>query len=309
LIASFYCLLLLAQVSSAEAEVRRLPPIAQAEEWQPAQQTISSPPTTEYFDAGWDEPIQLPATSLNFAWLAGGNGNAFGMVDADLHHTWLLGYSDGAPLEITPGLGYHAWSGPRGLDLPGQVYDVYLDLHWRPIERERWGLSLGLTPGFYGDFERVDGDTFQLTGWALANYRLNEQWNVLGGLAYVRQLQSNLLPIGGVVWTPNDDLRLELVVPRPRFVRRFLQDEHGSTWWFIGGQLGGGAWAVADTPDDNVLVSYSDLRLLLGIESFALNGREWSVALGYAFNREIAIDNYIVETPESTFLLQGSVAF
>jgi hypothetical protein len=255
------------------------------------------------------EEFSLPATRLTMTWLSGVAPRGFGMIDLDLNHTWLAGYDENPPLAITPGVGLHLWSGPGQLNLPARVYDAYLDFNWRPLDGERWGLSVGLTPGWYGDFQGVDGKTFQLTGWLLANRRFGTQWNALGGIAYVRQLRSHLLPVGGLVWTPTDDTRLELVIPKPRLVHRYWNDASGSAYWYVAGQLGGGAWAVADTPTQNVLVSYSDLRLLVGLESIRVNGREWNFEVGYAFARRLAIDRTAAQSVASAVVLQASVGF
>jgi len=268
--------------------------------------TPSAPPPEP---AVASESLSLPATRLTAIWLAAGGAHGFGMTDLDCNHTWLLGYDDLPPLNITPGLGMHLWSGPRDLNLPAQVYDAYVDFLWRPLDGERGGISFGFTPGLYGDFARLDGHTFQCTGWTLANYRFNSAWNVLGGVAYVRQLRSHWLPVGGIVWSPNDDTRVELLIPKPRLVRRYRSDESGSAFWYLAGQLGGGALAVADTQTSNVLVSYSDLRLLVGLESFHVRGREWNVEMGYVFSRHLAINGDQAQSPRGTTLLQASLAF
>ncbi|MGI8979377.1 MAG: hypothetical protein ACR2FY_09135 [Pirellulaceae bacterium] len=212
-------------------------------------------------------------------------------------------------MAITPGLGMHFWSGPQGLDLPPRVYDLYLDVSWRPIDHENGGFAFGVTPGIYGDFARLDGDAFQLTGWGLANFRFGPHWNVVGGVAVVRQLNSKVLPIGGVIWTPNEDTRLELMIPRPRIARRVWQQESGELWCYLAGQFGGGAWSVADTPTENVLVSYSDLRLVLGMETINTQGYELALELGYVFGRDISVNRTTVFSPDSTFLLQATIAF
>jgi hypothetical protein len=255
------------------------------------------------------ESLSLPATRITLTWLAAGGTNGFGMSNVDCNHTLLFGYGERPPLNITPGLGLHLWSGLRDLNLPARVYDAYVDFNWRPVDRDLWGLSLGVTPGLYGDFEHLSGHTFQVTGWALGNVRFSPHWNALGGLAYVRQLQSRLLPIGGLIWSPNEDTRLELVIPKPRLVRRFRDDENGTAFWYVAGQLGGGAWAIADTPTTNVLVSYSDLRVLVGIESIHVAGRDWSLETGYVFLRGLSVDGNAAHSPSDTVVLQASIAY
>jgi len=257
-----------------------------------------------------DRQAARPVNRLAMSWITAGGRHGFGNVDFDLSRTWAVSSQpEIAPPAITPGFGWHLWSGPTALDLPAQVYDLYLDLSWRFWEREGSGLAMGITPGVYGDFQRMDGDAFQLTGWILGNHRFSASWNLLGGLAYVRQLDSHLLPIGGLVWTPDENTHVEVLVPRPRFARRLLTDASREAWWYVAGQFGGGAWAVADTPTENVLVGYSDLRLLLGLQAFYVDGRELALEVGYVFNRDISVNEVSVLKPDGAFLIQAVAVF
>jgi hypothetical protein len=255
-------------------------------------------------------PLFVPPHRFTSTWLAPGGSQGFGTFDLDYNRTWYLQTgSERPPVAVTPGFGMHLWSGPRVLDLPSRVYDLYLDVSWRPIDRENGGIAFGVTPGFYGDFQNLNGTAFQLTGWGLANYRTGPHWNFVGGVAVVRQLNSKLLPIGGVIWTPNDDTRLELIFPRPRIAHRLWQQESKEVWYYLAGQFGGGAWSVADTPSKNVLVSYSDLRLMLGVEMLNTRGRDLTLEGGYVFSRDISVNHTSVLAPDPTFLLQASLAF
>jgi hypothetical protein len=78
---------------------------------------------------------------------------------------------------------------------------------------------------------------------------------------------------------------------------------------YLAGQLGGGAWAVADNPTTNLLVSYSDLRLLVGSESFYVRSAEWNVEAGYVLLRHPTVNDDAVESSRGTALVQVSVAF
>ena len=68
-------------------------------------------------------------------------------------------------------------------------------------------------------------------------------------------------------------------------------------------------WSVADTPAENVLVSYSDLRLILGVEVFNVQGRDLTLEAGYIFARDLSVNHTSVMAPDPTFLLQASMAF
>ena len=212
-------------------------------------------------------------------------------------------------MAVAPGLGLHLWSGPADLDLPPRVYDVYLDLSWRIFDRPCWGIAGGITPGFYGDFSRLDSNAFQLTGWLLGDWTLSHEWSLVGGLAYVRQLQSHLLPIGGAIWRPSDDLRLDLIFPRPRVAWHWFETPERDVWLYLAGIFGGGAWSVDGGAGSNVLVQYSDLRIALGAEIASFHGRLTTLEAGYVFSRDISVESVSLANPDSTFFLQAAMAF
>jgi hypothetical protein len=255
------------------------------------------------------EPWALPATQLTTTHIGRLNPRGLGITSLDLRHTWLLGYGDYAPLSITPGAGVHYWSGPQTLDLPPRVYDLYLDLQWQAWKSEKSAVLVGATPGLYGDLEHVDSRSFQWSGWLVGSRQLGPRWTVLGGVAYLRQLQSNWLPVGGAIWTPSELTRFELLFPRPRLARRVVKNDHWAVWSYVAGQFGGGAWAVLDAPEQNVLVGYSDLRLLGGVEAFSRGGYELRAELGYVFARELRVDSVLLEKPTDAWLAQFTVAF
>lgn len=257
----------------------------------------------------YDPPRLSAAPTFDFTWLAPGGSEGFGISDFDVHCScqWTLD-SYAEPIVVTPGAALHLWSGPQVLDLPPRVYDLYLDLSWRMITRERWGLTGGMTPGFYGDFERIDADAFQFTGWLLADVTLGEHWTALGGLAYIRQLKSNLLPIGGLVWRPHDDWRVEAVVPRPRIAHRFRSDAEREAWVYVSGAFGGGAWAI-DDGDENVLLQYSDFRLASGVEWLRSDGGSAVLEIGYVFSRDISVDDFSLLAPDGTAFVHLNLSF
>ena len=258
----------------------------------------------------WEVPqFPLPATQVFVTSIPRWSDDGFAINSIGLQHSFLFGYDDIPPLSITPGSSIHFWSGPFGLDLPPRVYDAYVDIQWQPWQSERSSITLGAAPGFYGDFEIVDRTTFQWTGWLAATHRVSDKWQLQGGVAYLRQLRSNWLPIGGAIWTPDDATRFEFIFPRPKLGRMISADDRWTRWAYLAGEFGGGAWSVADTADTNVLVGYSDLRLVGGYEAFAVTGYQWQAEIGYIFARELSVDAALLANPVDAIMAQFSFAF
>jgi len=261
-------------------------------------------------DRQWLEELPtLPSTQVTASYLPKFSETGFGIASLDLRHSFLLGYDDWQLLSITPGVTTHGWSSPAALDLPTAAYDIYLDLHGTPWRGDATTVSLGVTSGLYSDFRSLDSDALQWSGWLLASRQLSPEWTLLGGAAYVRQWRGTWLPLAGLSWTPNDRTRWELFFPRPRVAHLCRADGNWTHWVYLAGQFGGGAWSIADTPDNNVLVGYSDLRLTVGWEAFSWRGYEWRAELGYAFARDLSVNHVSVNSPRDTLFVQGSFAF
>ncbi|MFO0904092.1 MAG: hypothetical protein U0939_13905 [Pirellulales bacterium] len=207
------------------------------------------------------------------------------------------------------GGGVHSWSGQNDALLPNTLYDLDLDVSLVLWEHERGAVSVGITPGLYGDMQFVDSSTFQVTGWVNGTLDLGERWTLVGGVAVVRQLESRWLPLGGVIWRPAPEWQVDLVFPRPRIARQVAQSDDGDAWLYLAGQFGGGAWSIDDPIVGPAMIRYSDLRLLAGLNLWRASGRELSLELGYVFSREVAIDDLIVSNPTDSWIAQLSWAF
>lgn len=257
-----------------------------------------------------DVPPLWLSRQFTAAWLPLLDNDGFGTTDIDANTTIVAWYVDDEPvLLVTPGFGFHSWIGQDQLDLPPRVFDAYLDVNARWQLNDNWGLNFGVTPGAYGDFESFSSKTVQVTGWGLAVWTWSPKLSLLGGVAIVRQLESHFLPIGGVLWTPNDDTRVELYIPRPRIARRLTASEWREVWLYLAGEFGGGAWAITLPGDTSELLIYNDLRLIAGMEWLELDRLTGVVEAAYVFDREILAFGVSQARPSDTFMLRASLAF
>jgi len=265
----------------------------------------------------WDEQRRSPADrfwyarSLSTTWLPKNGADGFGTTDVPIATSFAPVWFDDLPaLLITPGFGFHFWQAPDVLELPSTVFDAYVDIAWRTPLTDRLGFGFGLTPGVYGDYRQSSPKAFQLTGWGLVDYKLTDTWTVVAGAAVVRQLDLRVLPVGGLIWTPNADTRLELLVPRSRFVRKVRSfDDGGGAWVYTAFQFGGGSWAVTLPDDTTALVTVSDLRAILGLEWFRSRSVAGVAEVGYVFARTISANGVPEFNPNDTIMLSAGATF
>ncbi len=265
----------------------------------------------------WDEQRKSAADrfwyarSLSATWLPKNGVDGFGTTDVPIATSFAPVWFDELPaLLITPGFGFHFWQAPAVLELPSTVFDAYVDIAWRTPVTERLGFGFGLTPGVYGDYRQSSPKAFQLTGWGLVDYKLTNTWTVVAGAAVVRQLDMRVLPVGGLIWTPNADNRLELLFPRSRFVRKAQSfDAGGGAWIYTAVQFGGGSWAVTLPDDTTALVTISDLRAILGLEWFRTRSVAGVAEVGYVFARTISANRVPEFNPSDTIMLSAGATF
>jgi hypothetical protein len=120
--------------------------------------------------------------------------------------------------------------------------------------------------------------------------------------------------MAGVVWTPNEDLSLELTFPRVRISERIkwwgsVAGDSVSDWLYAGFEFGGGSWGHRMPDNTDTRFEYSDYRLLLGYERRCLSGLTVALELGWMFSREIAYHCHYSYRPDDAFFLQLKTSY
>jgi hypothetical protein len=212
-------------------------------------------------------------------------------------------------VSLRPIVGLHALAGPTSTDLPGEVYDVSLEARMYLPLGDRWLTEWALAPGIYTDFDSTE-DSLRIVGRGLGYYKWSDTLRLAVGLAYLDRQDIALLPLGGVIWTPNDDWRYELLIPRPRIAHRFWSDDGRERWIYLAGELGGGSWAVERADGSPDVATYRDYRLLAGMEFKRPAGTAWLVEAGYAFSRHLEYQSTLGDyDPDPTAVVRAALTF
>jgi len=226
-----------------------------------------------------------------------------------------------SPLLITPGFGttfVDEATGAADPGLPAQLYESWLQARWLRKIGDRFGVDLAVAPGWYSDFVNDTPQALRVTGHGFGAWEYSQDLRVVAGVIYLDRYDVNLLPAGGLLWTPADDRRFELIFPRPRLAWRVAGgDDDGratrrraAQWLYLAGEFGGNQWAVRrDNGVDDVVV-YHDYRLLAGWERRPADlGVSWRFETGWVFGR--LVEYYITDTsdnrPGDTFLVRGGI--
>ncbi|MEX2357595.1 MAG: DUF6268 family outer membrane beta-barrel protein [Pirellulaceae bacterium] len=231
----------------------------------------------------------LQSLTVQSTWLAG-SGDNLGMTEVSASGT--IGFpapTRESPMLITPGYGMYFLVGPDSVSTPATLYQAYVTTLWMPQITEKLGGIFSITPGVYSDFRQTDSDAFRLSGMALGSYRWTNELQFIFGAVYLNRDDFPILPAAGVIWTPTEDHRLELTFPRPRYSQLFRYGPEFEDWWYVGGEFGGGSWAVnhPTRPGERDSLTLSDMRLVIGMENKRSGGGKSFVEIGYVFARKL----------------------
>ncbi len=251
-----------------------------------------------------------------------------GLSDIELSTTLAIPFLRNAqtPLLITPGFAAYFWQGPDSppplpppADMPAETFDAYLDLAWNPQLNDRFGGELSIRTGIYSDFRAFDEDSIRLTGRALAVMTFSPATKIKFGIWYLNLVHNKLLPVGGVVWSPNPDVRFDILFPNPKFTERLPTVGATEWWWYFSGNYGGDAWTIKRGTEPGGLAGaldqadYEDIRIALGLDFKRLAGAGLSglIEFGGSFDRHLdyATGSPSSYSPSSTIFLRGSLAY
>ncbi|TWT89995.1 hypothetical protein Mal64_03770 [Pseudobythopirellula maris] len=220
-----------------------------------------------------------------------------------------------APLLVTPGFAFNWLDGPRSAEanVPGTVYDAYLDTAWYPRINTALGAELGFRTGVWSDFSNLDSDSLRLMGRGLGVLTVSPQMDFLLGVVYLDRIRVKMLPAGGVRWRPTPEWDLYLVFPNPK-IRKRLQSVGGADWWwYLAAEYGGGSWTVERTAPAprNDRFDYNDIRFVLGFEWESASQLRGHAEVGYVFDRELVFDSNSPERfePDETIMFRLGLGF
>src|SRR5581483_10579864 len=248
------------------------------------------PPVTAPVETARKLPPIVPYSTQYIATWNSGSGDNLGIVDLDLREVLVIPKVPG--LMLTPGFATHILSGPSSTDLPAALYENWLEVRWLKKANDTWTFDLAVAPSLFTDYRNTSDGAFRIPGRAIALYTYSPELQLAAGVLYLNREDIAALPMAGLIWTPNDQFKADLIFPRPRLMIRLSGDDTYTRWFYTGGEFGGGSYGIQRTDQlpgapTNDVVTYSVLRFLFGVETKRPKGFSPRIEVGVTFHRSI----------------------
>jgi hypothetical protein len=215
------------------------------------------------------------------------------------------------PLIVTPGFNTRFLEAPDFAGIPGTVYDAYLQAMWLPQWSDHWGGIFAVNTGVYSDFNKVTDESLRVSGRALLRWDMYPdelQW--VFGIVYLNRNDVRILPAVGLIWSPEDHIRHELIFPRPRTAWRLgFEPGQWEDWFYLAGEFGGDTWLV-ERHGELDQMTMRDYRLMMGVERKRDGGGGMRAEVGYVFSRRVEFERSGYDyRPDDTVMLRLGGAF
>ena len=183
------------------------------------------------------------------------------------------------------------WFHPvTGAPVPGDIHYLSFQPGLGYIFNEQWVFSASAGPELYS-LQNVYGGDMGVAGVAVSQYEMNKNLRGILGVAFDSRGEYPVLPVGGVDWTIQPNLDLDLVMPRPTVIYR-LSDSFsvlaGGELTFVTFRSSHDLSERTGVPGyDNALGSYRNIQFGGGVKYQYLRRLSLSVQGGYSVGRQI----------------------
>jgi hypothetical protein len=169
------------------------------------------------------------------------------------------------------------WSGPRGESFPAHVDQFESDFQVSSFRPGPWNWQLGITPQINSDFYRSpNSSAYIFDSRAVLFYQASPNLRLGVGVAVWDRLHEDVIPYGGVLWTPDDVWEFRMFFPKTRITRYWGNVRGNHLWSYFSAEYESQAYQVdvyAGRPVKERLQMTNE-QLLLGVST---QHKTWTV--------------------------------
>ncbi|MGL6195554.1 MAG: hypothetical protein ACRC2T_12110 [Thermoguttaceae bacterium] len=262
----------------------------------------------------------IQSVSFGTAWSPSLNDNGLEVMEANISLTSMFPVSlpnfryrpKMTLLSVTPNFKYTNLNYKGAGYLPDSLYSGGITTGLIGIVNERWKLMLNAMPSYSGD-GKSNYRCIVCPAMIAAIWTPNVKWNVTFGVIYLDRSDIPVLPMGGVIYTPNDDWRFDLTAPQVKIARRLNAycSAKEQNWVFIGGGFSGGSWSITSVNEQSDYAMSREYLVKTGWEYSRTNFCKFTTDIAYVFGREIQFDKKTQETikPSDSLAIRLTMSF
>jgi hypothetical protein len=193
---------------------------------------------------------------------------------------------DKLPLKFSLAPQYIGIENTTEVELPSNLTGLTTDIETTLpfFNFDKTYLRLGISPSFYGEDWDFETSNFRIPMRYFLIHQPNAQWTLMAGVAVYPDFQTELLPILGFIYQPNDKLIFRIVPKRPNV--SYLLNAR-VTLFVEGGSSLNSEFEVTKDNLKNVVLRYKQMRLGSGVKLKLNKFIQSSLSAGAVFNRTL----------------------
>jgi hypothetical protein len=207
---------------------------------------------------------------------------------------------------------YTAFDWKRDTVFPKQAYKAGFDFMLIQPFNKQWSFMGTAMPQWSSD-GKTSSRSVNCSAMFGLRYKPNSRWELMFGAMYLGENSDiPVLPFGGLVYHPDENWQVDLMIPQVKVSRRFCVDsrlrEH---WCYIGSGFNGGSWAVQSENGRDDVAMYQEFNVTGGYKVVRKNLYSCCLEAGYVFGRKMKFDKHTQSTcrPDGAFMLQAKFEF
>ncbi|GHT21226.1 hypothetical protein FACS189419_01790 [Planctomycetales bacterium] len=281
-----------------------------------------SSPATSKFDTLAPDTVRAirrfrESTSADFTFLPGGSkNNSLGMGQIDLQMQLNFpcrfipnnngGTSGTGWFYVVPGASLFWWDGPvanPGMSANG--FGAYLKFGAEPQFNDVFALKTWGQLGVFSDYHKITSDAIRFSADIEGIVKLSDKMKLVAGVLYLGRERVRLLPTGGVIYQPNDDLEFRFLFPNPKVTKRLWKGQRADWFGYISADYCGMTWDIETIG----ATDYNDIRLGAGIEFSTPQKVRGYFEFGGSFGRELYTNGVSWSDPPTVMYLKMGFVF
>jgi len=140
-----------------------------------------------------------------------------GLVDTSTELGYEFKVFEKMPVEVALETQYVGIDNSTPTNLPARLTNISTKIDVTlPFFMDKTYLRLGVSPGFFSDDWNTSSESFRIPSRSFVIYQPSKEWTFILGAAFFPRYEGSLIvPVGGLIYKPNDKLTFNLVPSEP----------------------------------------------------------------------------------------------